>query len=301
MKSNEQLLKDFIKSNKQRRADLAIKAGFKTVEEYRKSLETKKELSYGEFRQLAPLQQRAIAKSAGYSTVSGYLTFLRAKFNIKTPTTSILVNKPVEKPVIYNVIILDQSGSMQGQKYNNAVKGIHEEISMLKKEQGVDVKIAIVGFSDYVSTFQVTSLDKAFIPSASFNTTALNDAIGETLNNLIKTKQPSEKAVVKIFTDGQENSSRNYTALDIRKHISQVETQGVTVTFIGTKEDVMLATKKYSLSDGNTFAYENNAQGVQTAFRKMSESTITYSQSVAAGASDEDLRTGFFTKTVGTL
>lgn len=190
---------------------------------------------------------------------------------------------------------------MSGSKYNNAVKGIAEEVDLLKQQTDVDIKLGIVGFSSAVAKLRIETLDNTTIQKPIFSQTALNDAIGFTLRDLLEIKKDTEKAVVKIFTDGEENASRSYSYGKVRDLIKQAESQGVTVTFIGTEQDVKQAKSNYLLSEGNTFAYENNAQGVQTAFRKMSGSTVTYSKFVAAGASDEELKTGFFTKTVGTL
>src|SRR5574343_87338 len=39
-----------------------------------------------------------------------------------------------EKPTIHTVVILDNSGSMKGEKFNNAYQGVKNELEMLKQD-----------------------------------------------------------------------------------------------------------------------------------------------------------------------
>lgn len=293
MKKRSEELKSFIKSNKLRREIMALKAGFKSADSYRRHLEGN-EFNYHEYRKLSKKEQLEIARQEGYQTIAGYMSFLRAKQQDNTNTKTVSQTKPVEKKVMYNIFVLDESGSMSGSKYNNAKMGIVEEIGLLRKEKNLDIKLGIVPFDNIVSPLVIESLNHYTIKIPRWGTTALNDAIGITLTSLMRIIKPGEKAVLKIFTDGGENASREFSIQDARHIIQKAEKQGITVVFIGTEQDTRRAIKNYSLRSDNTLVHNNTGEGVKEAFKTMAASTVAYTKSYSSGASDEELLDGFF-------
>lgn len=293
MQRNKELQK-FIKADRARREVLAQRAGFKTAQEYRNHLESQS-MSYQDYRKLDRDTQFKIATQAGYQTIAAYMSFLRSRGSVSLPKS--LSPKATKKKVMYNIFILDESGSMSGSKYDNAKLGIIEEIGILRKEKDVDIKLGIVGFSDYVNPLKIESLNHYTINNPSFSMTALNDAIGETLTKLMGLIQKDEKAVVKIFTDGGENASRKYSTSKVSRVIKQAESKGITVVFVGTKTDTKNAIRTYGIRTDNTTVHDNTQEGVKQAFKAMAASTVSYTRSYAAGASDEELLDGFFKKT----
>jgi len=287
-------LQKFIKADKTRREVLAKRAGFKTAQEYRNHLESQS-MSYQDYRKLDRDTQLKIATKTGYQTIAAYMSFLRSKGSISLPKS--LAPKTTEKKVMYNIFILDESSSMSGSKYDNAKLGIIEEIGILRKEKDVDIKLGIVGFSDYVNPLKIESLNHYTINKPSFGMTALNDAIGETLTSLVDLMENGQKAVVKIFTDGDENASRKYSTFRVSEIINQSESKGITVVFVGTENDTKNAISNYNIRTHNTAVHDNTQEGVKQVFKTMAASTVSYTRSYAAGASDEELLDGFFKKT----
>lgn len=294
MKQRSKELQKFIKADKARREVLATRAGFKTADAYRKHLEGYK-LTYENYRKLPREERLKLANEAGYQTIAAYMSFLRSKNTIDVQTT-----KPVGKKTMYNIFILDESGSMRGDKYNSAYQGIIEEIGLLRKEKDVDIKLGIVGFSSSVNDLVIESLNSYSFNIPEFGLTALHDAVGQTLNSLINIISLDERAVVKIFTDGGENASYKYKANEVANLIKTAESKGITIVFVGTYHDVKITERMYNLRSGNTATHDNTAAGIKQAFRSMSASTVNYTKSYLAGASDEVLLDGFF-KTTGKL
>ena len=292
MKNKEELLKDFIKSNKQRREVLAVRAGFKCVSAYEAYLRDK-QVDYDTFKNLSRAEQLKITVEQGYSAIAGYMSKLRGE-SLKSHIKESKV-KPVSPSTIYNIHILDKSGSMGGPKLDTAVEGIRDEVKELKKDSlNNSIKIGIVSFGDRIENLKISDLNNVQIPNTSIlGLTALNDAIGITLTSLLSVIKDNEKAIVKVFTDGGENASRQFNSYKVTELINEAESKGVTVAFVGTKEDVERAKTLYSLREGNTLIHDNTAEGVKMSYRAMNVATTSYSKSVASGQS---VTTGFFSK-----
>ena len=206
-----------------------------------------------------------------------------------------------EKPTIHIVHILDGSGSMGGYKgvtkFQSAKEGMTEEVNILSKDNEINYLYTIVEFDE--STRIKTICNKIPIKGIKINslrffepdsTTALYDAIGFTLNNLI-TNTNNEKVLVKIFTDGGENASKTFTKDSVRNLIQECEQKGFVITFVGTDRDVVIVQNNLNIKASNTLGYDGTAQGLKMSYRASNEATVMYSKSVAAGT---DSIEGFF-------
>ena len=118
------------------------------------------------------------------------------------------------------IFILDMSGSMS-YLTNDTIGGFNSIIEKQKKTEG-EANVTLVCFDDrYITVYDnipidevPTLTDKEYCPCGM---TALYDAVGSTitrvgnrLNNTPEDERP-EKVIVSITTDGQENSSQEYT------------------------------------------------------------------------------------------
>ena len=134
-------------------------------------------------------------------------------------------------------LIVDRSGSMQtiASDVNGAIKKLLEEQA---QEPGT-IKVDVATF-DSIVEFVCTDVAPADVPEDLVNPrgmTALNDAIGQMINRLgnkFKTtpedKRPAHVIVV-IATDGLENSSREYTAQQVKEMVKE-QTEKWQWTFI---------------------------------------------------------------------
>lgn len=252
-KTKEQLLLDYKKSNKERRLNILVKAGFTTEAEY---------ITY--------LMQPGEATP---EPVSG------------------------DKPTIHNVYIIDRSGSMAGAKLSNAIAGVNLEVSKLKEDNEANYTQTIVDFGDDVKTviYKVPIADCGRYFTHTNGMTALYQAIGETLSKLRSDNKEGEKVLVKIFTDGGENSSRGTFAhaKDVAELIKQCESEGFTVTFVGTSFDVDSVIDKLKIDASNTLVHDNTAESVQRSFLVSTSATMDYVSNVRARKS---VTKGFYKK-----
>lgn len=123
---------------------------------------------------------------------------------------------------VYNVIILDKSGSMTNIA-RQAIDGVNETIGSIKsaQEKNPDQKhlVTLVAFCgceqkliyDNIPVAKASTLtDKDYRPCCM---TPLYDAIGATITRVhaMKSKEPDSLALVTIITDGYENASREFS------------------------------------------------------------------------------------------
>lgn len=258
----EKQLADLLRSNKDRKLKLALRAGYTTVESYKKALED------------------AIGDSP--------------EENVESNAEDAMVAK---KPIIHNVTILDNSGSMSGTKFNNAYAGIKNEIKKLKNINNVEYKISFAHF-DYINGCHQSiisnfdeRIDNFEIPNIGANTgTPLYDTIILVAEKLLDNKNSDQKVLLQIFTDGADMHSMN-SANKASLMIEALKEIGVTVTFIGTEYDVERIINKLKISESDTLSHDNTGQGVMNAFKTRSAATASYSAKVIKG---EDVSTGFY-------
>jgi len=107
--------------------------------------------------------------------------------------------------------------------------------------------------------------------------TAMYDAIGSTIDTVYNqwkdAADKSDKVVVLIMTDGEENSSREYTQKAVFESIKKRQDEDKwAFVFIGANIDTMQAGGSMGVSAGNTLSYSNTGKGVNTAYMNMSAS-----------------------------
>src|ERR1035437_1759436 len=125
---------------------------------------------------------------------------------------------------IHFMIILDHSGSMEGVR-NVTVKGANDLIHAIaeqSKDSGVNSTISLVTFASDVT------IDKKlqYVPSDKFGDvddyyvigggTAIYDAMGLSVNGF-SFDHKDDRAVVILFTDGEEYNSNIYDASAVKK------------------------------------------------------------------------------------
>lgn len=165
------------------------------------------------------------------------------------------------------VAILDRSGSMRGRE-RSTEEGFDELISKQKSEPGT----AHVTLAQFDDQYEVVYADKPIeeVPPLKLEPrgmTALNDAIGKTvtdigaqLNALPEDQRPGLVIVI-VMTDGHENSSREFTAAQIKDLIKQQEdVYGWKFIFLGSGIDVQQeATNLRGFGQASSLAFDANA------------------------------------------
>lgn len=269
-----ELIQKFKKANKQAREKIALKHGFKSAQEYLNSL------------------------TAGTKSVQ----------KKSTPIKKVAKSTKSKIDTIKNVIIVDNSGSMSGAKILAAVQGVKEELESYRKSNSdksvVKMLHTIVSFSAnhtiHVAEQPINEI--TYVPNwKGTYSTALYSTIVKILGDLFANLKDNERALVKIFTDGEDTDSTELQKSQAASLINLAPSHRVTVTFVGTEADVKVNIANLNLEASNTLVHDNTGAGVRAAFKMSNQATAVYVSNVAAGASEETLTKGFYYKTKGKL
>jgi hypothetical protein len=180
----------------------------------------------------------------------------------------------------YINVILDKSGSMQS-VLTDTIGGFNTWLENQKKAKG---KQSLTLFDTAVSTpvldqdikFVAPLTDKTYSPGGM---TALLDAIGKTIH---KVEAKAKKVLIVIITDGQENSSREYTRAAIKELIKERELEGWTFAYLGASQAGFDEAGHLGISLRSH--YTPSGIGTRSAFMNLSGSTMAYSAAPDAAA-----------------
>lgn len=176
---------------------------------------------------------------------------------------------------IYNLIIVDESGSMSHLR-ESTLSGINETISTIhsaQEEFAATQKhtLTLVTFDSGSNRPDVrTMIDnqpisevkefKEYMPNGC---TPLYDAMGQSLTHLhdrIKDDKDAT-AVVTVLTDGLENASREWDAAGLRHLIEQLKSEGWSFAYMGSAHNVKEVTDLLSIENVVEFSHNNLGAG----------------------------------------
>jgi uncharacterized protein YegL len=189
------------------------------------------------------------------------------------------------------VFILDKSGSMSGltsstiEGYNNFIK--EAKVSM------PDAKLTTILFNQSYSVIveDKTMTEVSQITYKEYHAdgmTALLDAMGKAISmtekSVLLSPEVVEKVIFVITTDGEENSSREYSRQTIKDMVEYSRNSyGWEFLFLGANIDAFSAGQ--SLGILNTSQYTANDIGTQSLYRGV---TNTVSGYINTGKVDDD-------------
>ena len=181
-----------------------------------------------------------------------------------------------KKTPIYNLVILDKSGSMEA-IHTEAINGYNETLGSIRATQlkFMDTQehfVSLAAFCDcgVDMIYDMTPIKDAekltkekYDPCCS---TPLFDAIGKTVKELKRKTADIEGAafLVTIITDGYENASKEWNSKSVGKLIDSCKEEGWMFSFIGAGEDVVKVASKISIT--NTMVWENTSEGTEVMF-----------------------------------
>jgi uncharacterized protein YegL len=199
-------------------------------------------------------------------------------------------------------LILDRSGSMQGRE-NDVIGGVNSFIEEQKKLPD-PASVAFVRFdTDATERFrpmkplaEVEPLTRSdYQPRGG---TPLLDAVGRTVTALDedwKTEKP-ERCIVVIVTDGEENSSKEYTKAKIQALIKARQDSGMwAFIYLGANVDAFHEAGSLGIAAANTAGYTNTAAGVKhmydtaaSSVKQMRASGATLSHNLGRNLGEKD-------------
>lgn len=163
------------------------------------------------------------------------------------------------------VFLLDRSGSMETCR-DDTIDGYNVYIDAQKNEGGTmtlvlfDHEINVLYENKPIEEVPQLTAD-TFVPRGG---TALYDALGY----VTKMPLPGETMVI-ILTDGEENSSRTYTAAHVKDLIENKQTKdGWSFVYLGANQDTIMNSKRLGIH--TSVAYDTNVQTPEL-FRALSQ------------------------------
>jgi len=154
-----------------------------------------------------------------------------------------------------------------------------------QQREGNDASMTLVQFdsqdvhevlTDGLPIAEVQQLSReTFQPRGS---TPLFDAIGAVLTRTTMrvdaratANLPAEEQLVVLFTDGEENVSRTFTAIAIRALIKAKEDLGWSFMFLGANQDAFASGERLGVAPGNISNFMADDLGSERAFSDLSE------------------------------
>jgi uncharacterized protein YegL len=176
-------------------------------------------------------------------------------------------------------LILDRSGSMAGRE-KDVIGGVNTFIDEQKKLPD-PASMAFVRFdTESIERFRAMQpLEECehlkvddFLPRGG---TPLLDAVGGTITALDadwKSEKP-DRAIVIIVTDGEENSSKEFTKEKIQAMIKARQDSGLwAFIYLGANVDAFHEAGRLGVAASNTAGYTATAAGTKHMYRKLSDS-----------------------------
>ncbi|WP_106832028.1 vWA domain-containing protein [Parabacteroides pacaensis] len=182
------------------------------------------------------------------------------------------------KTRVFNLIILDESGSMQSIK-KEAIDSVNETVQTIrsaeKKNKDQEHFVSLVTFNDDVKTVydcvpaveikELTS--ESYCPSCC---TALYDSMGMSLNAVRPKVAEDDRVLVTVVTDGYENSSREYSGKAIKALVNELKGKGWVFAYIGANQDVEEVAATISIT--NTMKFQTTSEGTKHMTQRVNKS-----------------------------
>ena len=171
---------------------------------------------------------------------------------------------------IYNLIILDASGSMYSIR-NEAIAGVVETIQTIRtaQEENADQEqmLSLVVFNGkHIATVY-----------------DLYDAMGDSITNLQRYIDEEENALVTIITDGYENASREWNHQRVFQLVEDLKKKNWLFTYIGANQDALAVARDMGIDHSMNFM--SDVEGTKAMFMKEKRSRKAFYDKLARGMS----------------
>ena len=191
---------------------------------------------------------------------------------------------------IYNLIVLDASGSMYSIR-NEAIAGVVETIQTIRTAQKDNANqehlFSLVVFNgrSIATVYDRMPIDK--VPDLDANdyqptdNTPLYDAMGNAITNLQRYINEDDNVLVTVITDGYENSSVEWNHQRVFQLVEDLKNKNWLFTYIGANQDALKVAKGMGID--HSMNYMSDAEGTKAMFRKERFSRKAFYGKLSAG------------------
>ena len=191
---------------------------------------------------------------------------------------------------IYNLIVLDASGSMYSIR-NEAIAGVVETIQTIRTAQKDNANqehlFSLVVFNgrSIATVYDRMPIDK--VPDLDANdyqptdNTHLYDAMGNAITNLQRYINDDDNVLVTVITDGYENSSVEWNHQRVFQLVEDLKNKNWLFTYIGANQDALKVAKGMGID--HSMNYMSDAEGTKAMFRKERFSRKAFYGKLSAG------------------
>ena len=195
-------------------------------------------------------------------------------------------NNKIER--IFNLIILDESGSMSGLE-KMCVDGVNETIQTIKAATELNPNqkqmfsfVTFSGLGRDIPPYRIHTLLSEISEVKEFpmetyrpnGNTPLWDTMGRALTELEKVVTDNDLVLVTVITDGYENASREYSGKMIHDMVNRLNEKGWVFAYIGANQDAM--NEAYKLGIRNSMNFVADEKGTKKMWEKERASRMSF-------------------------
>lgn len=200
----------------------------------------------------------------------------------------------MKKNYTHIAVILDRSGSMESIR-SDVIGGFNAFLEEQKKEKG-SATLTLVQFDgqepnhvvhEFANLAKIPGLtQETFVPRGS---TPLLDAVGQTLAQTQATlfgmleKDRPERVVVVVITDGMENASREYTAVQVRQMVKKKSDAGWQFVYLSSDLTAVEDAAAYGFGGASTMAFDQDSEGTRNMMMSASARIRDFRSGTASG------------------
>lgn len=198
------------------------------------------------------------------------------------------------KKTTHAIFVLDRSGSMQSCQ-DATIDGYNEQLNAFRKGKA-KVKITCIQFDQNAGKNDIEVLyenaDAKSVADLNRDTyqprggTPMLDAVAQAIGVADK-DTVSDSVLITIFSDGQENASREETYASIAEKIKTRTAKGNwTFAYIGANQDLSVISQRMNIPIGNTMAYAATDMGTRSMYDTTNHSRMMFAASASLGSSN---------------
>ena len=191
---------------------------------------------------------------------------------------------------IYNLIVLDASGSMYSIR-NEANAGVVETVQTIRTAQKDNANqehlFSLVVFNGRSIATVYDRMPITKVPDLNENdyqptdNTPLYDAMGNSITNLQRYINEDDNVLVTVITDGYENSSVEWNHQRVFQLVEDLKNKNWLFTYIGANQDALKVAKGMGID--HSMNYMSDAEGTKAMFRKERLSRSAFYGKLSAG------------------